>query len=254
MFKFYGEAYLRLADMLARIEQAAKSLDPKSLLSVADRKTTVDQLQHEAPHVQEAGLELSLMALRRLVGSLSHNDAVDRIQDHVKDLQSRLHDELLGRQYFGIARDREPFLNSRGVLFGPEVERAFPSTVLDIEEAGKCLAFDRYTASVYHLMRVCEVALDVLAKSLRVKSNSPNWQPILDRISLEITKKRQQKSRKWLKSEPFYAGALAHLQGVKTAWRNPTMHVARIYTPEVAFDIFSNVVGLMRHLATKLHE
>lgn len=51
-------------------------------------------------------------------------------------------------------------------LFGEQVFAAFPSATDDITEAGTCLAFERATACVMHLMRACEVALRALASSV----------------------------------------------------------------------------------------
>jgi hypothetical protein len=52
-------------------------------------------------------------------------------------------------------------------LFGEDVSDQFPSTILDIEEAGKCLAMSRNTSCVFHLMRVMEVGLRTLAATLK---------------------------------------------------------------------------------------
>lgn len=41
-------------------------------------------------------------------------------------------------------------------LFGAVFERAFPSAIFELEEAAKCLALDRPTAAVFHLMRIME--------------------------------------------------------------------------------------------------
>jgi len=54
--------------------------------------------------------------------------------------------------------------------FGAEVEARFPSANEDIYEAAKCLALDRATACVMHLMRVCELGLKALATTINVQS------------------------------------------------------------------------------------
>jgi hypothetical protein len=41
-------------------------------------------------------------------------------------------------------------------MFGPEANRAFPSIVADIKEAGNCFASGLYTASVFYAMRIAE--------------------------------------------------------------------------------------------------
>jgi len=44
------------------------------------------------------------------------------------------------------------------------------------------------------------------------------------------------------------------LDGVRIAWRNPTMHIENSYSPERAEEILIGVRALMRHLATRLSE
>ena len=52
--------------------------------------------------------------------------------------------------------------------FGVDVSKRFPETNYDIEQASKCLALDRATSCVFHLMRVLDYALQRLAKRLKV--------------------------------------------------------------------------------------
>ena len=47
--------------------------------------------------------------------------------------------------------------------FGESVAVAFPSASQDIQEAMKCFACERYTATVFHLMRAAEALMRVLA-------------------------------------------------------------------------------------------
>jgi hypothetical protein len=56
------------------------------------------------------------------------------------------------------------------------------SASFDIEEAGKCLAFDRGTATVMHLMRVLEVGLKALAKVLQI-AYAPSWDSYIKKIN-----------------------------------------------------------------------
>ena len=69
-----------------------------------------------------------------------------------------------------LARRQSGRANSSrgGQLFGDDVARAFPSSKGDIDEAGKCLALDRGTACVFHLMRILEIGLQLLAAKLGI--------------------------------------------------------------------------------------
>jgi hypothetical protein len=129
---------------------------------------------------------------------------------------------------------------------------------MDIEEAGKCLACNRSTAAVFHLMRVMEVALRVLAKTLNDQrldpKRNPSWDSILKKCREELEKDRRNRAPEWVTDEVFFSSVATTLMGVKDAWRNPTMHVEINYDEERALDVWNHVRAFMRHLATKLSE
>mgnify|MGYP001585324592 CR=1 FL=1 len=77
----------------------------------------------------------------------------------------RLSDEVESYRFFYVEKDRQQYLANEN-LFGEQVAKAFPSAEADIQDAGRCLAFNRWTASVFHSMRVLEIGLNALAKEL----------------------------------------------------------------------------------------
>jgi hypothetical protein len=52
--------------------------------------------------------------------------------------------------------------------------------------------------------------------------------------------------------EKFFRDASGDLISVKQAWRNPSMHIDRRYTPEEAQEVFKAVRTFMRKLAQDL--
>jgi hypothetical protein len=135
-------------------------------------------------------------------------------------------------------------------LFGSEVADNFPSAIRDIEEAGKCLALGRGTACVFHLMRTMELALKVLANPLGIPY-APSWEAYIRQIEKKLSEPHNKKPPEWKKEEPFYRELLGNFQTVKIAWRNPTMHIVRSYTPEEAEDVFRAVRAFMKRIATR---
>ena len=133
-----------------------------------------------------------------------------------------------------------------------EIRVSFPSAIDDVDEAGKCLALDRGTACVMHLMRVMEAGLKVLAGVLGVTQQN-DWGSYLRKIDDEL-KKRMNTSGARSPDEAFYSEVYFGFDAVRRAWRNPTMHVAVSYTPERAEEIAGSVRSFMRHLAARLHE
>jgi len=135
--------------------------------------------------------------------------------------------------------------------YGDTVDLRFPAAALDIEEAGKCLALARPTAAIFHAMRVMEVGLRVLAKDLKIPY-APSWESYIRQIEAQITAKHKSKSKKWKAVEPFYRELLGDIMSIKIAWRNPTMHIVRSYTPNEAEDVFRAVRTFMQRLSTRL--
>ena len=205
---------------------------------------------------QKLGFTFSAMAVERIKEFISNNSQIshDELAHMFEELDNRIIDETKSRKFFSIELGKELLFDGRS-QFGSSVIEAFPSTLVDIEEAGICMAFERWTASIFHLMRVMEIALNVLGEVLNViPSTNRNWYYILNKCDAELTKSLQQRCSEWAADDAFFSGATTFLRSVKDAWRNPTMHVEKIYTKEQAEDIWNAVKGFMRHLATKLKE
>lgn len=186
--------------------------------------------------------------LQQLDGEVLHSE----IAAGMPDLLRRLNDEA-GLSFCLILSRDEAKLYSQKQPFGPEVEEAFPSAISDIVEASRCLSLARGTASVFHLMRVMEAGLKGLAKALGIPY-APSWESYLKQIHTKVDQKYKKKGIKWRRDEPFFTDTAAHLQAVRVAWRNPTMHIVSHYSPESAEEIFNAVRGFMASLSKRLNE
>ncbi len=204
-----------------------------------------------------SGLKLNVCAsaTNNITTALSRTDITySELREKCVFLREALRIEMLSIKWFSIESDRVMFISEKR-LFGDDVSTAFPSITFDIEEAGKCMAFERWTAVMFHLMRIMEFGLRVLGDTLNIPATSNRtWDAILKKCDDEGKKTYDQKSPEWKVDEQFFAGAAAMLRSVKDAWRNPTMHIERVYTQEQTEDIWNAVKGFMRHLATRLKE
>lgn len=171
----------------------------------------------------------------------------------LKEIEKIIRFEMEGQIFLHIAGNVAGFYESEKPLFGDAVFDAFPSAADDIAEAGKCLALERGTACVFHLMRVMEVGLKVLAASLGIQPEK-NWGAYLVKLDAEIQTRKRIKAAGWDAEKVFYEESAAHISTVKTAWRNPTMHIEKQYSVESARDAYNSVSAFMRHLASKLKE
>ena len=203
----------------------------------------------------KVGLILSLMSLIRLEQALADPDStVGRLIEIIDELQIRIRDELHETSLWQVSRENLGFFEPD--LFKLAEQNKFGSAHRNIEDAGKCLAFNRGTAAVFHLMRVMEYGLRALGESLNDPSldpkRNPSWDAILKKCDDELRKPLRERSAEWREDEPFYSNATANLRAVKNAWRNPTLHVERDYDPDDALDVWNAVKAFMRHLAKKL--
>ena len=218
-------------------------------------KDLAEALSETISHAELINATICLARLKRLKERMENHPqlAGDEVAQELKLCIDLAHEQMSEKLFLFIPSDRAKFYQQPEPLFGKEVFDAFPSAVDDVAEAGKCLATDRATACVFHMMRVMEAGLKALAKALKI-AYAPSWESYLKQIDSQIQIKHQKKSRAWKRDEPFFREAAAHLSTVKFAWRNPTMHIVKHYTPESAEEIYNSVRAFMRHLATKLKE
>lgn len=153
-------------------------------------------------------------------------------------------------QFFLVERAKQHFIDDPAA-FGDGVASAFPSAALDIHEASNCLAFDCWTASVFHTMKVLELGLQSLAMKLNVPCDRPNWGTMIDQIEKAIENARAERADADRKEKlEFYSRAATHFRYLKDAWRNHVMHVRRTsYNERQATNIFNHASDFMGELA-----
>lgn len=161
------------------------------------------------------------------------------------EIQTRIVDDLAQRWFLHIPPSSVDLYRQSTPPFGAEVEKTFPQMSEDISEAAKCLALQRSTAVVFHLMRVMELGVQSFGTKLGIAlAHEKNWQNILDEVNKNV-KGRDHK----LAETKAYAEAASHLYNVKVAWRNEVMHPKQTYTDEEATAIFGNVRTFVGDLA-----
>lgn len=155
--------------------------------------------------------------------------------------------ELRKELFFRIPQDKEPFFQ-RDALFGPEVAEAFPSSADDIQHAGTCFALGQNDASVFHLMRILERGLNVIAGKVNVNFDRRNWENVINDIEAAL-KNMGRGPGVDVEQRKLYAGAATQLYFVKDAWRNDVMHVREVYDSGKAQSALTHVREFMQALA-----
>jgi len=232
------------------------------VVPVAIIKTMEEHFETIINHLEAIHLTQSSILGKRIHETLLSGDNIQasELEHSLQELQSRITDELSSQFFAYISPDRAKYYDSTSPLFGKQVQKYFTSSnmIFDIEEAGKCFAVGRYTACIFHLMRILEGGMAVLSKGLGipdpVREAERNWGKTLDKIKKTIDEKDKIADPQWQEMKDFYHRCYGMLESVRHAWRNTTMHVGEKYTPDEAEDIFNSVKGFMRQLATKLNE
>ena len=180
-----------------------------------------------------------------------------QLAHRLANIYERMHDQLNKRAFFYLPDDRRSFYDDPRFEFGEVSCDVFHECLLDIEEAGKCYAFGRWTATVYHLMRIMEEGLKFMCAEaskhgITFPEHNNSWNSWLDPIDKQIKKQYKEKTSAWNGVEHIYAELAADLRNVSRAWRNKTMHVGTGYDQEQAGKIYSAVKHFMQDLAEKL--
>ena len=245
MLRFYAHnfvaAFSTFGQVMMELRSGHTMPSEKSLLAMGGN---LGMLQK---HCEEMGLEFSAMHLKRI----SESDDLRQLSYILKSLeevQQRVWDELNARVYVQISPDGAKYYEPAFPPFGQLVFDQFPTAIDDVVEASNCLALERNTAAVFHLMRVMEAALRVLTNELGIPY-APSWESYLRQLNSLIEGDWKAKSPELRSKQTFYKEITGDLQTIKTAWRNPTMHIVKSYNHDEAVRIYDCVKHLMERFA-----
>jgi hypothetical protein len=106
------------------------------------------------------------------------------------------------------------------------------------------------------MMRVIEVGLKSIVDALGITLDwhERSWETMLTKIGDELTKRNRANDPAWKAERTFFEETYGLLNAVRVAWRNPGLHVDKVYDSERAEHIYRMVRDFMEHLSTKLAE
>jgi hypothetical protein len=247
------EAHRKDADAPVKTTEA---LDPVMMSLMLDRG------HHLAILLRILDARVTSIAVREYIERLNDTETAvtyDDIGEAYADIDRSLRRELSLVDLLVLRGETAKYFDPSSPLFGADFAQKFNSAgTYELEEAGKCLALDRATASVFHLMRIMEIGIRALAKSLQIpdplKPVEKNWGVILERVWEGIEKKWPNAAARMTGDGALFEALYASLDAVKNPWRNGTMHVERKYTEEEAKHVFDAVRGFMMRLAERIDE
>lgn len=164
-------------------------------------------------------------------------------------IKTAISDELDDHHAYIVGPREAKLINDTLGGFGIEVVKLFPATRQDISDGARCRAFELWTASVMHMMRVAEVGVAALADHLAVKTGN-TWGGTIANINKALADAGHAKGDPALQS--WASETATYLNFVKQAFRNPAMHPERSFSQEEAVLIYDNCRAFMRMLTKRL--
>jgi hypothetical protein len=181
----------------------------------------------------------SIGSLRRLIAQTEAGDmTAESFAAALDELVARLRDELALIRIVTLAPTR--FAPDGEPPFGPLVEQHFPGAGYDIEEAVRCLALRRPTASVSHAMKVMRhglQAVEPLASTRHLADLS--WARMIAAVRSASGGQRD---------------LVEALTRVRRVWRTPGLAPADRYSEEEAEAVLTAVAAFMRVIAARQEE
>jgi hypothetical protein len=254
MKEYLAERLVGITENIVNAQCSLLYMDAETQEEKERQPNQREELKNTAKSIfKEAGF-LGLKSTGKQAARLYHyaeNKPPNDVERASDELHTRFHDEIESLSFFYVPADKLAFYNKTD-LFGDEFKTNFPQANTEISEAGNCFAFDRYTASVFHLMRALEVVLKVLFQTLGLPpltiAGERNWNGILQKVKDKLD------SDKSIPDHEFYDNTYAFLVAAKNPMRNATMHVDAVYDEASAKRLFDAIGAFVRHVATKLKE
>jgi HEPN domain-containing protein len=176
----------------------------------------------------------------------------------ISTLYSSIVSEFEGRCVIAIGLQGAKLYEPKEPCFGQQVTDKFGSVIYEIDEAAKCLALGRSTASAFHSIRSLEAAIRAISRCLGIsdptKAADRSWFKLLNVIKSEIDRRWPTSSNRLSGDGKFFEEAYGALAAMQNPYRNATMHLDQKYTEEEAKHIFEIVKGFMRKLASRCDE
>lgn len=249
MYALHAQHFVMAINALVQLNEIA-ARDPNWVISDQSKREHLIKMM-DVLKTELANLQLPMaikqadkmrISIENLHSKYPPQTLASRLSTNLEELKSRIEDELEGRVVYCLSPSEADYAISTEPPFGQDVSDKFTKSTFDLEEARKCLAFGRWTASVFHLMRAMEEAVMALSKKLGMTNVDREWGKLLSDMKPRIEALPLGPDRDlWSESHSL-------LYHVKQAWRNNTMHPKETYTEEEASAVYSAVKSFTRHL------
>jgi hypothetical protein len=262
MLRIYAEKFVFVMNALAILQ---RTLDQHaSNAPIGNLGQPDDRMLGGLKHMVEIFSELEMPVSKRDAEALlqmyerREERPLNDVSSIISTLYSSVVSEFEGRCVIGIGLQGAKLYEPNEPVFGPQVSINFGSMAYDIEEAAKCLALGRSTASAFHSIRSLESAIRAISRCLGIpdptKAADRGWVKLLNAVKSEIDRRWPMSSNRLSGDGKLFEEAYGALAAMRNPYRNATMHLDQKYTEEEAKHIFEIVKGFMMKLASRCDE
>ena len=228
---------------------------------LADLKIYNNFIRHHDLRVTISSIQLSHLVpemekLKKLANAKKTKDQIidpkfwNSIIEKLKKVDTTFDAELNTKIAFTLEEKRysnETLLDKIYQLFGENTFGVLPSIAkFDFEESGKCLAFDRYTASAFHSLRGTEDVVKMYYERLfSITANDKDtWGTYENKIKKELD------DGKLIPSPDEQL--IISMASLRKYYRNQTQHPQMIYSSDQSQDILSNCIKVVIDIVVDL--
>jgi len=264
MLKAYAELFYLIGDMLGSFGHGTEMLSkPNRELSAKARELILSNLQAALTICAEVNLPVTVKGLQWASKQLEPETVTyGKAGEVYRELGRLIQYELSSIRFLYVPPDRALYYQKRikadgdktkHSLLSDKAKKKFAQSIEDAEEAANCIALGRYTAAVFHMMRIMERGVQRLGKKLQltISVEEKDWGLISNHINGAL-KKLPNSTPQEKRVHARYSKAAVYLDNVREAWRNPTMHPKETYTEEEAENVFRFVKQYMDYLTAIL--
>jgi hypothetical protein len=258
MLRFYGKPFVDASELMGQLFIAV--LDPNVKAFGLDARHAISsQIDVLSEQLEILELRMTKISAQRFKTHINiEGISPAQCAHYLHETASRLKDELESKYLIYLSSDEVVLYEVLSPPFGEEVQTKFLSAIYDIEEASKCYALERYTASTFHSIRSLESGIRAISRCLSIadptRASGRNWGAMLKSIKDEIDRRWPGSSSRMLGDGEFFDTAYAALAAMQNPWRNATMHLDQKYTPDEARHITDVVKGFMKKVASRMDE
>jgi len=211
-------------------------------------------------------LEQSRLLAFELQDAIQHNPrrpAFSEIAGRLDALRGTILNEAFARLFLEVPRTLSRFVDQEKPL-GDAVYNAFPSSRIDLTQAGNCLAFGCNNAAGFHLMLAAEIGLRELGRDRQIPSASAGqiefsqWGKIIGELGPAVEAiKNWPNNRAKEDAHKFYNAALVEIRAFNDGWRRHMAHPRPHHPPmsdDEALALWGHVRRFLLTLAGKISE